>query len=93
MHNAEAIQVRLEDEPIDIPHLGRNNHVNADLEADADQDAELEGDAVAGPTVIAHVDLAKKSGEWSSTFTWRAFYLQQIFSKTDLRRPPRRSNW
>ncbi|KAG1805024.1 uncharacterized protein HD556DRAFT_1429137 [Suillus plorans] len=63
VHNAEAIQVRLEDEPIDIPHLGRNNHVNADLEADADQDAELEGDAVAGPTVIAHVDLAKKSAK------------------------------
>ncbi|KAG2117733.1 hypothetical protein DEU56DRAFT_874097 [Suillus clintonianus] len=63
VHNAEAIQVRLEDEPIDIPHLGRNNHVNANLEADADQDAELEGDAVAGPTVIAHVDLAKKSAK------------------------------
>ncbi|KAG2123981.1 uncharacterized protein EDB93DRAFT_1244294 [Suillus bovinus] len=54
---------QLEDEPIDIPHLGCNNHVNANLEADADQDAELEGDAVAGPTVIAHVDLAKKSAK------------------------------
>ncbi|KAG2110399.1 uncharacterized protein F5147DRAFT_745329 [Suillus discolor] len=64
VHNAEAIQVRLEDKPIDIPHLGHNNHVNANLEADADQDAELEGDAVAGPTVIlAHVDLAKKSAK------------------------------
>ncbi|KAG1860203.1 hypothetical protein DFJ58DRAFT_840085 [Suillus subalutaceus] len=68
VHNTEAIQVGLEDEPIDIPHLRHNNHVNADLEADADQDAELKGDAVAGPTVIAHVDLAKKSGKW--TFTW-----------------------
>ncbi|KAG1735575.1 uncharacterized protein EDB91DRAFT_1238202 [Suillus paluster] len=54
------IQVQLEDKPIVIPHLGYNNHVNADSETDADQDTELEGDTVAGPTVIAHVDLAKK---------------------------------
>ncbi|KAG2048436.1 hypothetical protein BDR06DRAFT_1072550 [Suillus hirtellus] len=64
VHNAEAVQVQLENEPIDIPHLGHNNHVNANLEADADQDAELKGDAVAGPTVIpAHVDLVKKSAK------------------------------
>ncbi|KAG0703017.1 hypothetical protein DFH29DRAFT_982081 [Suillus ampliporus] len=78
VHNAEVIQVRLEDEPIDIPHLGHNNHVNADLEADADQDAELEGDAVAGPMVIAHVDLAKKSGEWSTKRIYADLLADQI---------------
>ncbi|KAG1876353.1 hypothetical protein F4604DRAFT_1880643 [Suillus subluteus] len=66
-YNAEDIQVQLEDEPIVIPHLGHNNHVNAGADADQDNAAEPEGDAVAGPMVIAHVDLAKKSGKWTQT--------------------------
>ncbi|KAG1847045.1 hypothetical protein F4604DRAFT_1884073 [Suillus subluteus] len=56
-YNVEDIQVQLEDEPIVIPHLGHNNHVNAGADADQDNAAEPKGDAVAGPTVIAHVDL------------------------------------
>ena len=58
----------LEDEPAAIPqhndgntstHNNDGDDVNNDSDADANEDEDKQGNAVAGPTVLAHVEMAK----------------------------------
>jgi hypothetical protein len=61
----------VEDVRDDIPPLRCDNNANAKADADHDHDpgngADPDGDTVAGPTVLAHVDLAKTASNTVSS--------------------------
>ncbi|KAG1873111.1 hypothetical protein F4604DRAFT_1880985 [Suillus subluteus] len=81
--NVEDIQVQLEDEPIVIPHLRHNNHVNARADADQDNAAEPEGDAVAGPTQFLH-DQLRHSDSNSEASADLSSALPELYEKITL---------
>jgi hypothetical protein len=57
----------VEDAGDDIPPLGCDDNAGAEADTDHDHDpgdgADPDGDTVAGPTVLAHVDLVKTASK------------------------------